>query len=173
MIVMFFDYIFVHYVLQYYIQLCSSKYICCFMQQRFNLQRKRNKVELLQEGFFFLIHLFARDCLVMKKLEIEKTKPTFIISFLKVVIQVVLVSSISNFFTNTTSLANKWMNLSSSNSALVEMSLLGTEGSVAVNSRYIQYYYIVCTSRPYYSKRRRSSVVSSSDLFQALWTDFA
>ena len=33
--------------------------------------------------------------------------------------------------------------------ALVEMSLLGTEGSVAVNSRYIQYY-IVCTSRPYY-----------------------
>ena len=33
--------------------------------------------------------------------------------------------------------------------ALVEMSLLGTEGSVAVNSRYIQYY-ILCTSRPYY-----------------------
>ena len=42
------------------------------------------KAELLQEGIFFLIHLFARDVLVMKKLEIEKTKPTFIISVLKV-----------------------------------------------------------------------------------------
>ena len=38
------------------------------------------KAELLQEGIFFLIHLFARDVLVMKKLEIEKTKPTFILS---------------------------------------------------------------------------------------------
>ena len=37
------------------------------------------KAELLQEGIFFLIHLFARDVLVIKKLEIEKTKPTFII----------------------------------------------------------------------------------------------
>ena len=43
-----------------------------------------SKAELLQEGIFFLIHLFARDILVMKKLEIEKTKPTFIISVLKV-----------------------------------------------------------------------------------------
>ena len=42
------------------------------------------KAELLQEGIFFLVHLFARDILVMKKLEIEKTKPTFIISVLKV-----------------------------------------------------------------------------------------
>ena len=42
------------------------------------------KAELLQEGIFFLIHLFARDVLVMKKLEIEKTKPTFILSVLKV-----------------------------------------------------------------------------------------
>ena len=42
------------------------------------------KAELKQEGIFFLIHLFARDVLVMKKLEIEKTKPTFIISVLKV-----------------------------------------------------------------------------------------
>ena len=37
---------------------------------------------------------------------------------------VVLVSSISNFFTNTTSLANKWMNFSSSNSALFIHSIL-------------------------------------------------
>ena len=41
---------------------------------------KSNKAELLQEGIFFLIHLLARDILVMKKLEIEKTKPTFTIS---------------------------------------------------------------------------------------------
>ena len=38
------------------------------------------KAELLQEG----IYLFARDVLVMKKLEIGRTKPTFIISVLKV-----------------------------------------------------------------------------------------
>ena len=75
------------------------------------------KAELLQEGIFFLIHLFARDVLVMKKLEIEKNKPTFIISVLKVEYWVVLVSWISNFFTDKTSLANKWMSFSSSNSA--------------------------------------------------------
>ena len=42
------------------------------------------KAELLQECIFFVIHLFARDVLVMKKLKNEKTKPTFIISVLKV-----------------------------------------------------------------------------------------
>ena len=42
------------------------------------------KAELRQEGIFFLIHFFARDVLVMKKLEIEKTKPTLILSVLKV-----------------------------------------------------------------------------------------
>ena len=46
----------------------------------------------------------------MKKLEIEKTKPTFIISVLKVdMIKVGLVFQISNFFITKTSLANKWM----------------------------------------------------------------
>ena len=45
----------------------------------------------------------------MKKLEIQKTKPTFIVSVLKVENWAVLVSSISNFFTNKTFLANKWM----------------------------------------------------------------
>ena len=39
------------------------------------------KAELLQ---LKLIHLFARELLLMKTLEIEKTKPTFIISVLKV-----------------------------------------------------------------------------------------
>ena len=43
-----------------------------------------NKAELLQEGIFFLIHLFAKDFLLMKKLEIEKTGPTFITTVLKV-----------------------------------------------------------------------------------------
>ena len=58
----------------------------------------------------------------MKKLEIEKTKPTFIISVLKVdMIKVGLVFSISNFFITKTSLANNWRRKkipSSSNSAL-------------------------------------------------------
>ena len=33
--------------------------------------QKTAKAKLLQEGIFFLIHLFARDDLVMKKLEIK------------------------------------------------------------------------------------------------------
>ena len=53
------------------------------------------------------MQIFARDISLMKKLEIEKTKPTFIISVLKVEYQVVLVSSISNFYTIKTSLGNK------------------------------------------------------------------
>ena len=39
------------------------------------------KAESLQLN---LIHLFASEILLLKKLEIEKTKPTFIISVLKV-----------------------------------------------------------------------------------------
>ena len=34
------------------------------------------KAELLQVGIFFLIHLFAWDILLLKKLEIEETKTT-------------------------------------------------------------------------------------------------
>ena len=34
------------------------------------------KAKLQKEGIFFLIHLFARDILLMKKLEIEETKTT-------------------------------------------------------------------------------------------------
>ena len=45
-------------------------------------QFRSTKAELLQEGIFFLIHLFA--ILVIKTLEIEKTRPTFITSDLKV-----------------------------------------------------------------------------------------
>jgi hypothetical protein len=57
----------------------------------------------------------------MKKLEIEKTKPTYIISVLKVVYWVALVSSIFNIFINKIALANNWMRkkiLSCSNLAL-------------------------------------------------------
>ena len=58
---------------------------------------------------FFLLQLFARGVLAMKKLEIEKTKPTFIISTFKTdIILVSLVFSISNFFIAKTSLANNW-----------------------------------------------------------------
>ena len=35
------------------------------------------KAELLREGIIFLIHLFARAILLMKKLKIEETKATF------------------------------------------------------------------------------------------------
>jgi hypothetical protein len=59
---------------------------------------------------------------LIKKLEIEKTKPTFVISVLKVECLVVLVSSISNGFINKMSLANNWMRKkipTYSNSALV------------------------------------------------------
>ena len=60
-----------------------------------------------------LLQLLARDILAMKKLEIEKTKPPFIISVLKVdIINVGLVFSISNFFMKESSLANKWMSFS-------------------------------------------------------------
>ena len=70
-----------------------------------------------------LLHLFARDVLAMKMLEIEKTMPTFIVLVLKVdIMKVGLVFSISNFFITKTSLANRWMRKktpSFSNSALV------------------------------------------------------
>ena len=56
----------------------------------------------------------------MKKLEIEKTKPTFIISTFKTnIIKVGLVFSISNVFIAKTSLTNNWRSFSSSYSALV------------------------------------------------------
>ena len=55
----------------------------------------------------------------MKKLEIEKTKPTFIISTFKTDIIIVgLVFSISNFFIKKMSLANIWTSFSCSNLAL-------------------------------------------------------
>ena len=61
----------------------------------------------------------------MKKLEIEKTKPAFIISVLKVdIIKVSLVFSIFNFFITKTSLANNWRSFSSRNLALCKASFI-------------------------------------------------
>ena len=51
------------------------------MHNTLNLYPSPAKAELLQ---LKLIHLFARELLLMKKLEIEQTKPTFIISVLKI-----------------------------------------------------------------------------------------
>ena len=48
------------------------------------LPRKRIKLNYCKKLFFFLIHLFAQAILVMKKWDIEKIKPTFIASVLKV-----------------------------------------------------------------------------------------
>ena len=69
---------------------------------------KKNLMKMLKAEFLQLklIHLFARELFLMKKLEVEKNKPIFITS---VEYKVVLVSSISNFFINKMSLANKWM----------------------------------------------------------------
>ena len=55
----------------------------------------------------------------MKKLEIEKTKLTFIISIFKTdIIRVGLVFLISNFFIAKIALTNIWMSFSGSNLAL-------------------------------------------------------
>ena len=56
------------------------------------------KAELLREGIIFLIHLFARAILSMKKLKIEETKATKYSTFKTDVIKVGIVFSISNFF---------------------------------------------------------------------------
>ena len=63
------------------------------------------KAELMQN----LIHVFAWEILSIKKLENEKTKHTFITSVLKVGYYVVLVSSISNIFSNKIYYGNIWM----------------------------------------------------------------
>ena len=79
----------------------------------------RHKAELRHEGKIFLIHLFARAILLMKKLKIEETKATQYSTFKTDIIKVGLVFSISNFFINKIALANIWMSFSCSNLALV------------------------------------------------------
>ena len=72
------------------------------------------KAELLQVGIFFLIPLFAREILLIKKLEIEETKTTKYSTFKTDIIKVGLIFSISDFFIN-------FINFS--NSALVKSNL--------------------------------------------------
>ena len=68
----------------------------------------------------------------MKKLEIEKTKPTFIISTFKTDIIIVgLVFSISNFFIAKMSLANNWRSFNSSNLALGASTVI--QGQLLIN----------------------------------------
>ena len=79
-----------------------------------------SKAKLLQ---LKLIDIFVRAILLKKKLEIQNTKPAFIISVLKVDYFVALVSSIFNFFIDKIALANKWIRKIipfCSNSALVQ-----------------------------------------------------
>ena len=51
----------------------------------------QTKADLPLEGIFFALNFLPWEFLLIKKLEIEKTKTTFIISVLKVVYLVVLV----------------------------------------------------------------------------------
>ena len=59
---------------------------------------KITKTRFAQVGIFSALNWFAWDILLVKKLEIEKAKTTFIVSVLKVVYLMVLVFSIPNFF---------------------------------------------------------------------------
>ena len=71
----------------------------------------------------------------MKKLEIEKTKPTFIISTFKIdAIKVGLVFSISNFFIAKTSLANNWRSFSCSYLALADQPITNAAAATAVTA---------------------------------------
>ena len=58
------------------------------------------KLNLQKKVLFLRTDFLPWEVLLIKKLEIEKTKPTFIISVLKVLHLVVLVFSIYNFFSN-------------------------------------------------------------------------
>ena len=77
-----------------------------------NVMSNSSKAELL---LLKLIHLFTREVLLVKKLEIEETMITQYSTFKTDIIKVGLVFSISSLFITKTSLANEWM----SNSALV------------------------------------------------------
>jgi hypothetical protein len=83
-----------------------------------SLLSNSTKAQLLREGIIFVIHLFARAILSMKKLKIEETKAIQYSTFKTDIIKVGLVFSTSNFFINKIALANIWMIFSCSNLAL-------------------------------------------------------
>ena len=66
---------------------------------------------------------FARNILSMKKLEIQETKITVYSTFKTDIIKVGLVFWISNLLIEESSLANKWMSFSYSDSVLEEIRL--------------------------------------------------
>ena len=65
------------------------------------------KAELPLEGFFFSLNFLPWEFLLVKKLEINKTKTTLYTTFKTDIIKVVLVFPISNFFTNKKSQGRK------------------------------------------------------------------
>ena len=81
-----------------------------------NSEDGSDKAKLQKEGIFFLIHLFARDILFMKKLRSKRTMTTLYSTFKTDMIKVGLGFSISNSFIKKSSLANN--GCSYSNSAL-------------------------------------------------------
>ena len=58
------------------------------------------KAELLLEGIFFALNFLPWQFLLIKKLEIEKIKTIKYTTFKTDTLKVVLIFSISNFFTN-------------------------------------------------------------------------
>ena len=69
--------------------------------------RKFGTTELQQVGIFFALNFLPWDFLLIKKLEIGKTKTTKYTTFKTDIIKVVLVFLISNFFTNKNSQGRK------------------------------------------------------------------
>ena len=66
-----------------------------------------NKAELPLEGIIFALNFLPWEFLLVKKLEIEKTKTTKYSTFKTDIIKVVLVILISNLFTNENSQGRK------------------------------------------------------------------
>ena len=60
--------------LDWAIDIKDQMWKCAEMNLHTGMTLAYTKAELLQKSIFFLIHLFARDVLVMKKLEIEKNR---------------------------------------------------------------------------------------------------
>jgi len=81
-------------------------------------QQQLFKAELLREGIIFLVHLFARAILLVKKMTIKETKATWYSIIKTDELKMGLVFSISNFFNNKIALANIWMRFSCSILAL-------------------------------------------------------
>ena len=69
--------------------------------------RQDAKAELPQVGIFFALNFLPWEFLLIKKLEIQKTKTTQYTTFKTDILKVVLVFSISNIFTNKNSQGRK------------------------------------------------------------------